>query len=175
MQFYESHNFHVPWGRRHEPGGTSGRLACHGGMQLGPGCWVCRGLSDSVPMLCPGFFSLGYSRASLHWLTWLVMGLGREYPTLDWDIHIPKALDTDQAVDSQRLSTPLQLSQKLMGCVCCRSSSLLVNNWLPCAIGLAKAHMLLQLSARPKPWQPSQCCSTRLKMLLISLMALPLP
>lgn len=151
MQFDESHDFHVPQGRRREPGGRSETPACRRPMQLGPGCWVCRGLSAPLPMLCPGFFDSQLGHAC------------------------PKALDTSQAVASQRLSTPLQLSQEPMGCVCCRSSSLLVTNWLPCAIGLAKAHVLLQLLVRPKAQHPSQCCSTRLKMFLSSLMALLLP
>lgn len=150
----------------------SGMLACHKSMQLAPGCWVSRGVPVPLPMICPVFFSLEWSGTFLHWLIWLVKVLGRKYQALNWDMLVPKMLATLQAVASQRLSTPLQLSQKLTYCVCCRR---LATNWLPCAIGLATAHMIEQLSARYDPSQPSQCCSTRLKKLLISLMALPLP
>lgn len=55
------------------------------------------------------------------------MGLGMECLTFSGDMDIPETLDTDQAVASQRLSTPLQLSQKLMG-LCCRSNSPLATS-----------------------------------------------
>lgn len=122
-----------------------------GSMQLGSGCWVWGELSCPLPVICPECFCLWYPGASLCWLMQLAMGLDRQYPAPHWVMHVLKALDTNQAIAAPRLSTALQLPQKVVGCVFCRSSSL-VANCLPWAIGLARVYMLyMLLQCQPDP------------------------